>query len=56
MNTIKISNKEIEILLDALIYATTKMGRDNETTAEEIALVKSLRANIKSQITKSATK
>jgi hypothetical protein len=53
MNTINLSNEEIEILLDALIYATTKMGRDNQTSEAEIAIVKSLRKNIKSQTMKS---
>jgi hypothetical protein len=55
MKSIKFTNEEIDILLDALIYATTKMGRDNLTGADEIAMVKSLRANIKSQVTPEPT-
>lgn len=49
MTTIGLTNAQIETLLDALIYATTKMKRDNETDADEIADVQQLRKNIKSQ-------
>jgi hypothetical protein len=49
-NNINLTNEEMTILLDALIYASTKMLRDNYSSAEEIAEVKALRKAIQKQV------
>ncbi len=52
MKTIELKEAELEMLLDATIYAINKMKRDGRWTEGEIDELKALRTNIKLQIKK----